>query len=227
MSVSREDALKIVRDLAEGYSKQSKDSNRLWLASIAGAAVVVFPTHSLDDKTMVNLPFSLGAVPSSIFEPVGFFILFILFMAYCQAYAHAHNADYFSQRRLDELERNNPKALARDFYDNLVASSFARVWPLVYLLRISCGGALKTVQLLYYVLLKFLTTVILLGIPLTALWVSYRPLLEASPTLILVASSFALMFTTVAVAQIVFAEFQHGSRVITKLQKLETNDAAG
>jgi hypothetical protein len=212
---SKEDALEIVQVLADGFSKQSKYSNQLWLASIAAAAVLLFPNVS---SSTVNLPFSLGVIPKSIFAPVGFGILFILVMAFCQAYAHTHNAATFGQRTLDEFEKSVPEANARDFYDILVTASFARVWPLVDLLK-DLHGAAKWIAVPYYVVLKCLTHTFMLGIPGFALVIAYVNIFEDSLAWIHVPALIALSIVIIAIMQIAVAEIRYGRHVVKKLRR--------
>jgi len=207
---TREDLLKTVRGLADGFSKQSKYSNQLWLASIAAAAVLVFPSGSNDT---VNLPFSLATIPKTTFEPVGFGILFILVMAFCQAYAHAHNAAFFGQRQLDRIERIAPEIMARDIYDILVTASFARVWPLVDLLR-KLPGPTKVAAIPYYVTLKLLTHVFMLGVPLLALARTYVRILEHSSPWVHVPILISLVLVVVAAIEIAVSEFLYAKRVV-------------
>jgi hypothetical protein len=226
MSSSHDEVRTVVRDLADGYGKQSKDSNRLWLASIAAAAVVLFPSPNPATPNLVNLPFSLATVPTSIFEPVGFGILFVLVMAYCQAYAHAHNAAHFAQKLLDKFERTNAEAKPREFYDILVLSSFARVWPLVDLFQTLYGRKRWLVRS-YYILLKLLTEATLLGIPLLSLFLAYTRIFGSSPDWVRWPALLALVLVGIAVIEIIVAEIRYARRVVAKLGGRKKHDGAG
>src|SRR5260370_32893759 len=94
------DGLKIVRDLAKGFSAQAKYSNKVWLALIAAATLAVFP--DIDANGIVKLPFALGSVGSGTYQVVGFLILAILMISYCQSYATAHLATRIAH---DEIAR--------------------------------------------------------------------------------------------------------------------------
>jgi hypothetical protein len=212
MVASREDTLSIVKHLADGFSNQSRQANRFWLASVVAAAVVVFPKHSGGN---VVLPFSLGEVPNSIYGPIGFGILFVLFMAYCQAYAQAHNAANFAHNYINGLKRSDTQVDARRFFDFLVISSFARASPLAEVLKSSSQKIPARITIIFYVILKILAHTIILGLPLSALLFAYCRILEhAESILIKLPLLIALVFAVIATILLIFAEFVYGQRVV-------------
>ena len=54
---------KLAKDLADGISAQSKNSNKVWLALIAAATLTIFP--EVDSTGKIRLPFSLGLVDAA------------------------------------------------------------------------------------------------------------------------------------------------------------------
>ncbi len=171
---------KAVKDLAEAFSVQAKYSNRLWLATIVAATLVVFPSTN---GSNVELAFSLGEVPRPAYDAIGFLILVVVTLAYFQAYAQTHNAARFLHREIAELK----DADARRFYDLLVVASFARVAPLVDTL-LNLVERLKPpyknkIGAIYYVVLKFVANIVILGIPSAAVGFAYRAIYSCKPGL--------------------------------------------
>jgi hypothetical protein len=204
------DGLKIVRDLAKGFSTQAKYSNKVWLALIAAATLAVFP--DTDANGMVRLPFSLGLVEAGTYHVVAFLILVVLMISYCQSYATAHLATRVAHDEIAKLRPESRRIEARKFYDLLVASTLARVAPLAQLTGLVRFAAI------YYCSLKLVAVAVLFAIPSTAIVVAYIRLgTNTSVTRwIYWLSVLALVVTTVAVLQVLYLEFRHIFRV-TKL----------
>jgi hypothetical protein len=204
-----ENASEQAKVLAEAYSKQSKYSNQLWLALIGAAVVVNFPHRTASE---IDLPLSLGSVQEGIFAPAAFLILTVLTVAYCAAFAGADNANRFAHGRLDNQERR--------LFDFLSVATFARVAPLVdstiHLLKNSpCRNKIAAI---YYVFLKLVANVIILGIPTASLITAYFNLLKnklstTAGTSLSILLTLAMVVTVVAIVQIAIVEFSHNARI--------------
>jgi hypothetical protein len=209
------DISKFVRDFADGFSRQTKFSNQVWLALIAADTVVVFPRGQ---GNSIDLPFALGSVDKPTFALVGFMILVILNIAFCQAYAEAHNVTRLAQDALTKLPPDK-SSVARKLFDALTIASFARVAPLVQLLLRYINNTSKKgrIAATYYVILKITTTAVMLGIPTLASWVAFLKLIESTPALwILAIFSCGLLLSGIAFLQIAWAEMMH-VKLVTQL----------
>jgi hypothetical protein len=206
-----------VKDLAEAFGKQSKYSNQLWLALIGAAVVANFPHRTAQG---VELPFSLGVVNQDVFSPAAFLIVSVLTVAYCVAFAEANSAVRFAHSQLDRLDSNQHRRL----YDFLTVAIFARVAPLARLIVSSFNNWSPAYKIaaVYYVALKLVANVILLGIPTASLITAYCNLsARADPwppgaamaTWIDRFSTLTLVVTAAAIIQIVVAEVRHDAHV--------------
>jgi hypothetical protein len=202
-----------VKDLAEAFGKQAKYSNQLWLALIGAAVVVNFPHKT---GTVIDLPFSLGSVEEGVFAPAAFLILAVLSVAYCVAFAESNNAARFAHRQIDNFSSDEVRRL----YDLLAIATFSRVAPLVNLTnyRLNHWPAANKIASAYYVILKLVANVIILGIPIGSLITAYLRVLQG-PSISVLAfwitrfSTFALVVTAVAFIQIIIAEVLHDAYV--------------
>jgi hypothetical protein len=199
----------IVLDLADAFSKRSKSSNQMWLALVVAATLVIFPNEDPGRNGVITLPFSLGSVDRTTYAFVGFMILTILIIAYCQAHAGAQNANRLAHALIDKLE--SPR-MARTFYDIFVVSNFSRAAPLAALLpsqlRLRVPGVITAA---YYVLLKMLALAVLFGIPSVALLTAYRRLVDtaSNASWLRFFSIFALSVTCIAILQVVCVELHY------------------
>lgn len=210
-ALPKEARRKVIKDFAKAYSLQSKYSNRLWLAAITAAAVIVFP-REIDKKSekLIELPFSLATVPLDQFHVLGFFILTIITTTYFVAYAQAQNAAFFLQRALGESERS----AARIFYDLSITSSLQRVGPLVdrfyFQMEMVRLPHKHKITASYYAILKLLVTLIVFGLPAVAVIFAYSKLYMqlADPytSLIFWLATFALAVVGVIGAKIFIAD---------------------
>ena len=201
-----DEAAKIGKDLAEGFSAQAKFSNRVWLALIASATLALFPETDFIGK--VKLPFALGSVDTGTYKVIGFFILTILMISYCQTYAAAHVAVRIAHKTIDGMEPD-AKRLTRQLFDMHVTPTLARVAPLAQLLNS------QRIAACYYCLLKTVAIAVILGIPTTALFVVFLQVSENTtvPFSILLLALFALCITAIAIVQLVCTEVKHMSKV--------------
>jgi hypothetical protein len=197
---------KLVNDLADAFNRQSKQSNQFWLALVVASAVALFPEQTTSGN--VKLPFSLGEVRTDIHSLVGFFIVTILMIAYCRAFAEGHLVrklfdDMFE--RIETIERRD----AFRFRDALVISNFARVFPLVDL------AATPQLQPVYYWLLKLTAVAVTFGIPSSALVAAYVQVAnnQSVATWLQVLAFAAMTVTSIATIHVLTIEMRHSRRV--------------
>jgi hypothetical protein len=206
-----EDVYQIAHDLAEGFSTQSKFSNKVWLALIAAATLVLFPDIDASSGN-VKLPFSLGSVGPGTYKVVGFLILTVLIISYCQTYAATHIAVRIAHDLIDKIEPESKRLDVRSFFGLLVTPNLARVSPLAQLTGLSRLAAV------YYFFLKLLAITVLFVIPLIAAFFAYNQL-ASSLTVgkwICLISFFVLCITSTAVLQLLYTELCHTFRVAKK-----------
>jgi len=205
---------KIVRDIADGFSTQVKFSNRVWLSLIVAATFVLFPKVTGE---YVTLPFALGNVDVGTYKVVGFLILSILMLAFCQAYAAAHFATRLAHEVIAEIPGGNNREEARRFFDLLGSSSLARVSSLAHMTGRHKIGAV------YYSVLKLVAAAVIVGIPSTALAITYAQI-AGNPTVarsVQLVAIFVFVVTSVAVIQISYLELRHAFRVTVLFWKGE------
>jgi hypothetical protein len=205
----------VVERMASGFSKHSSYSNKLWLAVVGIAAVLLFPNR---EGELIKLPFDLGSVHQSVYGPIGFIILTILTLAFCQGYAQAHLVARQAQTFINKVTPANRED-ARDLYDMLTTSSFARVAPLALLLKAQFPTADHTLVLFYYATLKIIGNAVLLGLPGIALILSYRQFSGTSSALINSIAILGLVSTTAAMLLVLYAEINHATRTRPRFQR--------
>jgi hypothetical protein len=199
-----------VRELAEAFSVQARYSNKVWLALIAAATLVLYPNG--ESNNAVKLPFSLGSVDEGTYKVIGFLILIILMISYCQAYAGAHIATRFAHERLERINPESKRLEARKLFDLLVVGTFLRVSYLVQF------PTMPRLSAIYYCVLKFVANAVTFGIPITALITVYVQL-AGNPSVskwIYYGLFFALCITSITVLQALILELRH----IFRLAKL-------
>lgn len=207
MSGSRDnDPTKTARDLAEGFSAQSRHSNKVWLALIAASILAVFP--DVDSAGNIKLPFALGSVDADTYKVVGLLILAVLLIGYCQTYAAAHVAARFARGEIAKTSSKKEREQAQKIFELHLTPTLSRVAPLVELVRLQWLAAP------YYVLLKALAVIVILGIPSAALFVVFVQLSRSSTVanwLYLLALA-AILITCLAVLQMLVVEVRHTAR---------------
>jgi hypothetical protein len=206
---------KLIKDLAETFSRQSKYSNQLWLALVVAAAVVIFPNINGHN---ITLPFSLAVVDKDIYVRIGFLILTVLIIAYCQAFAQAQQAAWLAHRLIDKLDDQ----WARSLYDVSVTATFTRVAPLVDLLILQLGSrttikpsTLSRLAAVYYGLMKILANGVILGIPAGAVYTGYLRWME-NPSILSwerFVAPLMLMITVIPMLQAIWATYRQSRRV--------------
>lgn len=173
-----------VKVLIEGFSTQSKLSNRLWISLFFLIVVVLIPTTEIssgpiDRKTI----FGIGPLDKNWFDIVSFFVLIALSIAYCQAQAQAARGYAQAHSLINDLQSKDPDEAARQrlYLDLLSTPTLTRVGPLPVLLISIIPNGLKgsfvfVACAIYYVCLKILSISVQVGLPLVAVFIGWNKL---------------------------------------------------
>jgi len=177
--------LNYIKEIAEGVSTQSRFSNRLWIALMLFAFVVLLHTAQPQEQNIINLPFQLGSVDTTIFYIVSCPMIAVLLIAFLAAHAQQVRAADLAQRMIDELQKDkNYWPHPRDLYDIMRHPTLIRVAPLPQLARgkyqfypqsADCPESIKILTILYYVFLKVLGVIVYFILPIVALIFSFLP----------------------------------------------------
>ena len=165
-------ASKQVRDLADGFSIQSKLANRLWLTLIVVAVLILLPDSSSDNSAMRELPFKLGKTDALVFDSISFFVLAIITIAFSSARAQALLAYDLAHKTIDNIKNDDSQTISqRQYFDILSNATLIRVGPLAVLARNenqTISIFYKTANIYYFVLKSFALS-IYFGIPFVAI----------------------------------------------------------
>lgn len=214
--------LAYIKEIAEGVSTQSRFSNRLWVALMIFAFVVLLHTAQPPEQNKINLPFQLGSVDTTVFYVVSCPMLAVLLIAFLAAHAQQVRAADLAQRMIDKLENNkNYLPHPRDIYDFMRYPTLIRVAPLPQLARgkyqfypknADCPLLLKILTTFYYVFLKTLGVIVYFILPCVALIFAFFRFIH-EPTEALnwskwIVGAFVLA-ALIASIQIIFIEFRY------------------
>ena len=178
------DVKALVKEFAETVSLQARVTNQVWLGMISAAwvGVVATPAPAAESGCIQLFGLSLGNGPKFFAGVFG--ILFVLIFAFAAAYAAQSHAQELAQEYLDGLEAMSSEirlhgfGTLRTLYDTLRLPTFNRVAPLSQLLSgkhlIDYSPAarpswLKTLQWMYYVVLKLASASVYFVVPGLAL----------------------------------------------------------
>lgn len=213
LGVNSNGASKLVKDHAEAFSAQSKLSNRLWITLIALIFVVVLPVESSScPKSAHNLPFGIGCVDPTLFDPISFFMLAVLTIAFCQAHAEAIRAYRRAQNDIDKMGERTSDLVKnqRQFFDTLSIPSLSRVGslPVLILAVFYPSNTLTILASIYYLVLKGIAVLVHLGIPLFAFVFVWNRLQGSGevPCWVLWAGTATGVVTLLALVQILVVE---------------------
>ncbi len=177
MDMEESGVTKQVRDLAEGFSTQSKIANRYWAMLIAVAVLILIPDVSLDESGKKVLPFGIGKTDQNIFDVLSFFVLSIITIAFSSARAQAMLAYEYAHKEIDILEEKSKQGVGkiegnnyvsqRKYFDILATPLLIRLGSLAILAKPSLNSRKyfkKGIQF-YYLLMKHTALLIFLLIP--------------------------------------------------------------
>lgn len=167
-----------LKDLAESVSVQSRVANRYWLAFLAISFFVISKNEVSGGN--VSLPFDLGNVPGQYYSVVSFFMVCVMTIAFCSAYAQVHRVQNFAHEIMDEIAPEDMpfEHDSRDFFDFLRIPTVMRVSPLPQLAQgerqwFKNKNILSKKRLwfslVYYIFVKTVAMLIYLGIPVCIL----------------------------------------------------------
>ncbi len=207
----------IIKDFAEGFSAQSKLSNRLWI-TLATLIIVVLLPDPLDSSTepIRDLPFGIGPVDPKLFDMTSFFMMAVLTVAFCQAQAQAMRAYRAAHQFIDKMGEKKPELVRRErlFLDVLSIPTLSRVGSLPVLIlsmfpENQRPPLLYWLASIYYLLLKILSISIHLGLPGIALYFTWERLqsYESLPFLVLYGGPAIGAVTFLALLQIFLLDF--------------------
>lgn len=156
-----------VKDLAEGFSTQSKIANRMWLTVSIVSFFILLPDSSIDDHGNRILPFNLGSTDVSTFNVLIFFILSIVTIAFCSARSQALIAYSFAHREIDQIEDEKDRKQQRQFFDILTSPTLVRIGPIAVIMRQQTENVpiLRKAVDKSYVILKHLALIVFFGVP--------------------------------------------------------------
>jgi hypothetical protein len=164
-------ACQAVKDLAEGFSIQSKLTNRMWLAVVAVAILILLPVDVHKNSEYRTLPFGFGEIDNQDFNIVSTFILSIISIAFCAARSQALIAYKFAHAEISKLGTDDYVRKQRRYFDILTSPTLVRVGPLSIVLKENFPNVGKRVQFIFsfiYLVIKILAIAVFLGVPVFA-----------------------------------------------------------
>ena len=197
-------ASKLVRDLAEGYSIQSRITNRLWLSMLPLIFLILAPPALYDIAVRRDLPFGFGSVEESDFRLISFFLLCALNISFHAARAQALTAYSIAHRAIDQASNQNaPFPTQRQFFDMLHTPTLLRVGSLVVEFKSIRKFGLSRMAGPFYFLAKACSTMVFYGLPMYAQVFAFQLIYELpsiSTTFVVVA------VTVVSISMISFLQ---------------------
>lgn len=231
-------ALKEVRDLAEGFSEQSKLANRTWFVLFAIMVLVVVPDSSLDTSGRKVLPFGFGAISRGLFDSVSLYVLCIVTISFCSARAQALIAYDLAHRRITDIQNqvvddklgSFPLSTIpqRRFFDIMTTATLVRTGPLGVLAKHTYQkwGYINKIASVYFIILKALAMIVFLGIPTAAVIFAWLELLENAHVNLSfkVIGTMIWVITMIPLIQNLFVDAMHTKIVAEKLWYESTSE---
>lgn len=218
----------LVKDHAAAFSAQSKLSNRLWITLIALIFVIVLPAQPGDcAEPNRNLAFGIGCTNPNLFDPISFFMLAVITIAFCGAQAEAIRGYRRAQGDIDKMGERTSDLVAgqRQFFDSLAIPSLSRAGslPVLILAIFPRSFTLNILTSIYYLSLKVVAVSVHIGIPIYALDFTWRILRdnESVPCWLQWLGTAIGVVTLLALAQILLMELYHIGGTLWKFMKGE------
>lgn len=172
-----------ITKLAEGYSIQSKTTNRFWLVLIITSIIAL--VGRIDDKKLIELPFTLGRVHPADFYSITIILISVVVIAFSAAMTQAMRTRMLIQKAIDSLSRGDQyigKIHIQDFFDSTVTPTYIRVAPISQFMlgKNQFFGMrqknkwIRGAATILYIMLKVATFVFLYFIPIIALTKCWR-----------------------------------------------------
>lgn len=190
---------------------------------MAVTILVVLPGQEVDSGELLrNLPFGLGPVDPNVFNIITFFILAVLAIAFCQAYAQSIRVHRLAHQTIKTLNTAETDVFvgARDFYDFFIVSTLTRVAPLPQLLFVgkNRSAVYNYLCMVYYLFLKLVVALIIFALPATALWFGFQSSFDnqSVATWVVYLAQISGVLALLALAQVGFEDL----RSILKVARL-------
>lgn len=116
----------LIKDLAEGYSKQSKSTNQIWIF------LMIASIYTLSAKGLtVELPFGMGKVNETNFHFMSLIIISSISIAYSSAMIQTIRIRKLIQKVIDNLESKIINGIhVEDYIDSILNSTYNRISPI-------------------------------------------------------------------------------------------------
>ena len=184
----------IIKNLAEGHSKQAKGANQYWLALIT-VSIIIWTGKKEDG--LIELPFSLGTATPIDFYFISIVLLSGLTIAFVSSMIQAIRTRMLIQKVLDEIPNSEKYKLGfhmQDYLDSLLGATYNRVAPISQFIlgknQFLPNPNLKTskkpplffriVGILLYICLRVLTYFFIYAIPLISGNKCFEALVDSS-----------------------------------------------
>lgn len=168
-----EGAAKLVKDLAEGFSKQAQIANRNWLALAVLLLISFTVNKEIDGAAVKPLPFGLGDIKASTFDVFFLFVWVALTIHWLSSFAQTQIS---YKRSFDMMEKLDDSDVQMRFFDTHTIPTLARVGPLALSsLPVSFP---RQIRQAYYMILRFTAGIIMFGLPLTGIIISWTSLIS-------------------------------------------------
>ena len=168
--------------LIDGHSTHSKQTGKFWI-SLAIISILTIISSSGTGST-INLPFGIGPVSRVDFFPFALLAISIFIIGFGSSHIQAVRVTKLIHRVIKDNE-DDPYIGGihiQDFFDSVVTPSFNRVAPLGQILQgkyqffpeaKQIPKYLKVLGYSYYLVLKFITFIVMYAFPFYALKISY------------------------------------------------------
>jgi len=158
----------VAATLAENASAHCVAANRLLLAVLAVAFVVLVTDPLAPDAKSVTIPLLDIALPMNAFGAASLFVLSFFMCAFACAQAQAFLAQRYAHSQIDALAPDEVRNIERTRFDRMLVGTFSRVATFDQALAAS-GLATRTQCATVYVFLKSLYYILAFMIPFAAL----------------------------------------------------------
>ena len=120
-----------ISKLSEGYSTQAKTTNKFWLVLIIASIIAL--VGRLDDKQLIELPFTLGKVQPTDFYTITIILISVVTIVFSAAMTQTMRTRLLIQKAIDDLPESElyiGKIHVQDYFDSMVSPTYLRVAPI-------------------------------------------------------------------------------------------------
>jgi hypothetical protein len=170
----------VIKELSEGYSRQSKTSNQFWITLIIASIITI--TAQPDTNNLVELPFTLGKVKTVDFYSIVLILICVLSIAYASAMIQAIRARKLIQKVIDNMDEKFYYSVhIQDILDCMLIPTYNRVAPISQFLlgknqfygELNPNKYLIKLITVFYVILKITTYIFLYIVPVYSILLSW------------------------------------------------------